>query len=71
MNWQNPGLLRIRLGFDVTGLRLRPLSGSAPARREPPTDCLTAAEFRPRLNPHYVFRGEASQDAHILLYPEG
>lgn len=25
----------------------------------------------PRLNPHYVFRFEASQDAHILLYPEG
>ena len=32
---------------------------------------MTAAEFRPRLNPHYVFRWEASQDAHILLYPEG
>ena len=26
---------------------------------------------RPRLSPHYVFRWEASQDAHILLYPEG
>lgn len=26
---------------------------------------------RPQLNPHYVFRWEASQDAHILLYPEG
>lgn len=25
----------------------------------------------PRLSPHYVFRWEASQDAHILLYPEG
>lgn len=25
----------------------------------------------PRLSPHYVFRFEASQDAHILLYPEG
>jgi pyrroloquinoline quinone biosynthesis protein D len=25
----------------------------------------------PQLNPHYVFRWEASQDAHILLYPEG
>jgi len=42
-----------------------------PPRREPPTDAMTAAEFRPRLNPHYVFRWEASQDAHILLYPEG
>ena len=28
-------------------------------------------EMRPRLSPHYVFRWEASQDAHILLYPEG
>ena len=26
---------------------------------------------RPRLNPHFVFRWEASQDAYILLYPEG
>ena len=26
---------------------------------------------RPILSPHYVFRWEASQDAHILLYPEG
>lgn len=26
---------------------------------------------RPRLSPHYVFRWEASQEAHILLYPEG
>lgn len=26
---------------------------------------------RPRLNPHYVFRWEASQEAYILLYPEG
>lgn len=25
----------------------------------------------PRLSPHYVFRYEASQQAHILLYPEG
>lgn len=25
----------------------------------------------PRLAPHYVFRWEASQNAHILLYPEG
>lgn len=25
----------------------------------------------PRLNPHFVFRWEASQDAYILLYPEG
>jgi len=27
--------------------------------------------IRPRLAPHFVFRWEASQDAHILLYPEG
>lgn len=26
---------------------------------------------RPRLGPHFIFRWEASQDAHILLYPEG
>jgi pyrroloquinoline quinone biosynthesis protein D len=25
----------------------------------------------PRLSPHYVFRWEVSQDAYILLYPEG
>jgi pyrroloquinoline quinone biosynthesis protein D len=25
----------------------------------------------PRLSPHYVFRWEDSQDAFILLYPEG
>lgn len=25
----------------------------------------------PRLAPHYMFRWEASQDAYILLYPEG
>lgn len=31
----------------------------------------TVAEIRPRLCPQYVFRWEASQDAHILLYPEG
>jgi pyrroloquinoline quinone biosynthesis protein D len=31
----------------------------------------TVAQARPRLSPHYVFRWEASQDAHILLYPEG
>jgi pyrroloquinoline quinone biosynthesis protein D len=29
------------------------------------------AEIRPRLSPHYVFRWEGSQNAHILLYPEG
>lgn len=29
------------------------------------------AETCPQLSPHYVFRWEASQDAHILLYPEG
>lgn len=29
------------------------------------------ADARPRLAPHYVFRWEASQDAYILLYPEG
>ena len=26
---------------------------------------------RPHLSPHYLFRYEASQQAHILLYPEG
>lgn len=26
---------------------------------------------RPRLSPQFVFRWEASQDAYILLYPEG
>ena len=25
----------------------------------------------PQLSPHFVFRWEASQNAHILLYPEG
>lgn len=28
-------------------------------------------EDRPRLNSKYLFRWEKSQDAHILLYPEG
>jgi pyrroloquinoline quinone biosynthesis protein D len=28
-------------------------------------------EVCPRLAPHFVFRWEASQDAYILLYPEG
>jgi len=28
-------------------------------------------DAQPRLAPHYMFRWEASQDAHILLYPEG
>ena len=28
-------------------------------------------DTRPRLSPHYVFRWEASQDAFIMLYPEG
>lgn len=28
-------------------------------------------EERPRLSPQFVFRWEASQDAYILLYPEG
>ncbi|HQS01363.1 MULTISPECIES: pyrroloquinoline quinone biosynthesis peptide chaperone PqqD [Comamonadaceae] len=31
----------------------------------------TITETPLRLSPHYVFRWEASQDAHILLYPEG
>lgn len=31
----------------------------------------TLDDVRPRLGPHYVFRWEASQDAYILLYPEG
>lgn len=28
-------------------------------------------DTRPRLAPHFVFRWEASQDAFIMLYPEG
>lgn len=28
-------------------------------------------ETIPQLTAHYVFRWEASQDAHVLLYPEG
>lgn len=31
---------------------------------QPPENCL-------QLSPHYVFRWEASQDAYVLLYPEG
>jgi len=31
----------------------------------------TVAEACPRLSPQYVFRWEESQNAHILLYPEG
>ncbi|QDZ26969.1 pyrroloquinoline quinone biosynthesis peptide chaperone PqqD [Noviherbaspirillum sp. UKPF54] len=31
----------------------------------------TREEARPRLAPHFVFRWEDSQDAYILLYPEG
>ena len=30
-----------------------------------------AAEDRFRLNPMYLFRWEPTQDAHVLLYPEG
>lgn len=30
-----------------------------------------AADTRPRLSPHFIFRWEASQEAYILLYPEG
>jgi len=30
-----------------------------------------SADARPRLSPHFMFRWEASQDAYILLYPEG
>lgn len=33
--------------------------------------CLAPDDARPRLTPHFVFRWEASQDAYILLYPEG
>ena len=31
----------------------------------------TVTHARPQLSPQFVFRWEASQDAHILLYPEG
>lgn len=30
-----------------------------------------SADLVPRLSPHYVFRWEDSQEAYILLYPEG
>ena len=32
---------------------------------------VTLEQARPRLAPHFVFRWEASQQAYILLYPEG
>jgi pyrroloquinoline quinone biosynthesis protein D len=32
---------------------------------------METSSFRPQLNPRFVFRWEASQDAYILLYPEG
>jgi pyrroloquinoline quinone biosynthesis protein D len=32
---------------------------------------MTTANFRPRLDPRFVFRWEPSQDAFIILYPEG
>ena len=36
------------------------------------TDTLTPLDDAcPRLAPHYMFRWEDSQDAYILLYPEG
>lgn len=31
----------------------------------------THTDARPRLAPHFVFRWEDSQNAYILLYPEG
>ena len=36
-----------------------------------PTTMTTLTQQCLRLSPHYVFRYEASQQAHILLYPEG
>ncbi|MDX9706657.1 MAG: pyrroloquinoline quinone biosynthesis peptide chaperone PqqD [Azospira sp.] len=32
---------------------------------------MDSANFRPRLDPRFVFRWEPSQEAFILLYPEG
>lgn len=32
---------------------------------------MDTANFRPQLNSRFMFRWEASQDAFILLYPEG
>lgn len=31
----------------------------------------TPSDSSPRLNPQFVFRWEAAQEAYILLYPEG
>lgn len=36
-----------------------------------PNAMINMTQTCPRLSPHYVFRYEASQQAHILLYPEG
>jgi pyrroloquinoline quinone biosynthesis protein D len=32
---------------------------------------MDTAQYRPLLNPRFMFRWEPSQDAYILLYPEG
>lgn len=34
-------------------------------------NCHFQPEDRPQLNPMFVFRWEKSQDAYVLLYPEG
>jgi len=34
-------------------------------------DTVDSASFRPQLDPRFMFRWEPSQDAFILLYPEG
>jgi pyrroloquinoline quinone biosynthesis protein D len=36
-----------------------------------PTATSTSGHACPRLSPHFVFRWENSQNAYILLYPEG
>lgn len=35
------------------------------------TETTTSGNACPRLSPHFVFRWEGSQNAYILLYPEG
>lgn len=35
------------------------------------TEFAVSLEACPRLAPHFVFRWEASQDAYVILYPEG
>lgn len=36
-----------------------------------PDDIMDTANFRPQLDPRFMFRWEPSQEAFIILYPEG